>query len=65
MSPQMLHPGAYLAFSFPYADWQFWVVTLMALAAAGWLLRGLLPGRRRRRRERRVNLTISGKSPRE
>jgi hypothetical protein len=52
-----------LGFSFPYADWQFWAVTLIALAAAAWLLRGLRPGRRRRRAQRRVSLTIGGKTP--
>lgn len=54
-----------LGFSFPYADWQFWAVTLIALVAVGWLLRGFRPGRRRRRRGRRVNLTVGGRTPRE
>lgn len=52
-----------LAFSFPYGDWQFWAVSVIALAAGAWLLRGLRPGRKRRRAQRRVNLTIGGKAP--
>ena len=27
----------------PVGDWQFWVVSLVVLAAAGWLARGVLP----------------------
>jgi hypothetical protein len=54
----------------PWDDWQFWVVTAAALVALGWLLRGVVPvpyfsaHQRRRRRERRVNLTVGGKSVR-
>ncbi|MCW5766720.1 MAG: hypothetical protein KIT68_12185 [Phycisphaeraceae bacterium] len=54
----------------PVGDWQFWVVSLVVLAAAGWLARGVLPvpwlsrRRRRARRERRATLTIGGKAPR-
>lgn len=44
----------------PWTDWQFWLVTLAALLAAGWLLRGLLPFKRwRRARGRKTALTIS------
>ncbi|MCC6660321.1 MAG: hypothetical protein IT437_05495 [Phycisphaerales bacterium] len=52
-----------LGFSFPFDDWQFWVVTAVALAAGAWLLRGLRPGRKRRRTRRRVSLTIGGRTP--
>lgn len=51
---------------FPVDDWQFWVVTVAALGAAGWLLRGvwglLIPSRRRGRRAKRASLTVEGKS---
>lgn len=52
--------------SLPLHDWQFWVVTLAALVAAGWLLRGVLPGLRgrakRRKQQHKATLTISAKS---
>ncbi|MBL8990617.1 MAG: hypothetical protein JNJ48_03450 [Phycisphaerae bacterium] len=54
----------------PVGDWQFWVVSLVVLLAAGWLLRGVLPipvlsrRHRRARRERRATLTIGGRAPR-
>lgn len=49
---------------FPVHDWQFWVVTLLALVAAAYLLRGLLPGAKKRKRAKRgrTTLTIDGKS---
>lgn len=47
----------------PTHDWQFWVVSGLAAAALVYLCRGLLPGRKNRRRGRRATLTISGKSP--
>ncbi|GAB4549720.1 MAG: hypothetical protein Tsb0013_11150 [Phycisphaerales bacterium] len=49
---------------FPVHDWQFWVVTLMALAALLYLLRGLLPGAKKRKAARRgrTTLTVGGKS---
>lgn len=53
---------------FPVEDWQFWVVTLAAILAAGWLLRSVLPIpwlRRRRLRRRttsRATLTVGGKT---
>ena len=56
--------------TFPTADPQFWIVTAAVALAAAWLLRGLLPipylsrRHRARRHQRRVNLTIGGKSPR-
>lgn len=40
-----------------WADWQFWAGTAAALAAVGWLGRGLLRGRTKRRGTR-VTLTI-------
>lgn len=54
----------------PYGDWQFWAVSGAAAVALGWLLRGVLPvpyfssRARRRRKERRVTLTIRGRSVR-
>jgi uncharacterized membrane protein YwzB len=56
-----------LGASFPIHDWQFWVATLVFLAAAWWLLKGILPipflKRRReaKRRTKRVHITISAK----
>lgn len=52
--------------SFPIGDWQFWAVTVIALGALVWFLRGLLgavmPGRRaKRRRSKRATLTIEGR----
>lgn len=47
--------------SFPLHDWQFWAVTLVFIGALAFILRGLLPGRARRRRERRATLTVGGK----
>lgn len=44
----------------PVGDWQFWVGSLVALVAAGWLLRGALPMVKRRRKQRSVTLTIEG-----
>ncbi len=55
--------------SFPIHDWQFWVTTAIFVAAAAWLLRGVLPipfltrHYRRTRTERRATLTIGGKTP--
>jgi hypothetical protein len=52
----------------PLSDWQFWLVTLLFLLALAWLLRGVLPipilSRRYRRKklQRRVNLTVGGKT---
>ena len=54
----------------PLGDWQFWLVTAIFLAAAAYLLRGVLPipvlSRRHksRRRQRKVTLTIRGRSVR-
>lgn len=51
----------------PTGDWQFWLVTALALCAAGYLLRNVLPvpllskRSRRRRHESRATLTVGGK----
>lgn len=49
--------------SMPVYDWQFWVVTIAAVLAAIWLIRGALPAakRRRQRRGQRTTLTLHGK----
>ena len=50
--------------SFPIHDWQFWVATAIALAAAGWLLYAVAPWGRRRRSRRagtRARLTVGGR----
>lgn len=48
---------------FPIGDWQFWAATLIFLTAAWFLLRGLIPFKRRSRRTSRhkATLTIEGK----
>ncbi len=51
----------------PVDDWQFWVVTALACAAAFVvarmvLPRGLMPRRWRRRGEKRATLTVDGKT---
>jgi hypothetical protein len=52
----------------PVNDWQFWAVTGLFILAVAWLFRGSLPviGKRHRRRkaQRRVNITIGGKTVR-
>lgn len=51
-----------IALTFPVGDWQFWAVSLCALAAMLYLARGLLPTtKRRRRQEKKVTLTIDRK----
>lgn len=58
-----------LAAEFPISDWQFWAVTLIALAAAAWLLKGVLPipyltkRAKAKKQTKRVSLTVEGKSP--
>ena len=42
----------------PYGDWQFWIVTLIMLAALWWVIKPLLPQRKPTRR--RAALTIEG-----
>ena len=56
--------GAHL----PVGDWQFWAVTGFFVLAIGWIFRGSLPviGKRykRRKKQRRVNITVGGKTVR-
>lgn len=49
---------------FPVHDWQFWVVTALALGAAVYLLRGVIPGLKKRRsgKSQRTSLTVGGRS---
>ncbi|MDX2130783.1 MAG: hypothetical protein SFY69_01865 [Planctomycetota bacterium] len=53
--------------SLPIGDWQFWVVTVLALLGAAFVLREVLPARinplKRRRGEKKTTLTIEGKTP--
>ncbi|GEM_PF-6710028 len=55
--------------SIPYQDWQFWATTLLALGAAAYLLRNVLPvpyfsrRARARRQEKPAKLTVSAKKP--
>lgn len=46
----------------PLGDWQFWVVTAIALVAAAALLRAIWP-RNRRGATQRATLTIGGRVP--
>lgn len=49
---------------FPTHDWQFWVVSVLALAGLAWLLRPFWPGRRPGRGgKQKVALTVGGKEP--
>lgn len=53
--------------SFPIADWQFWIVTPLAVLGAAWVLRLILPRRInpfRRRPGTSATLTIRGLPPR-
>lgn len=55
--------------AFPVHDWEFWVASGIALFAAAYLLRAVLPipfltaRLKRKRRERRVTLTVEGQRP--
>ncbi len=57
-----------LRFFMPIGDWQFWVVSVLALAALAYLLREVLPERisifkkRARGKNVKTSLTIGGKS---
>jgi len=44
----------------PLGDWQFWIVSLAALAALWFILRPLLP---KRRPGTRTSLTVKGAEP--
>lgn len=52
----------------PIGDWQFWITTALFLGAFVWLFRGVLPipalrrRVRRKKQQRRVNLTVGGKA---
>ena len=46
----------------PLSDWQFWAVSLIALAAVIFLARPLLRKARGRDKEKRATLTIGGKA---
>jgi hypothetical protein len=54
----------------PVGDWQFWAVTAAFVVAAAYVLREVAPvallskRARRRKRERKVTLTVRGKSVR-
>ena len=45
----------------PWSDWQFWVVTLVTVVAAWWVVRPLLPKRKQRGTTTKVNLTVGGR----
>jgi hypothetical protein len=54
----------------PWDDWQFWVVTAVAAAAAWWVLRTVVPeswwskiGLKRKPKGRAASLTVEGKAP--
>lgn len=55
--------------AFPTHDWEFWVASAIALFAAAYLLRNILPipflsaRSKRKQRERRVTLTVEGQKP--
>ncbi len=55
--------------AFPIHDWEFWVATAIAVLAAAYLLRGVLPipwlraRLKRKSQERRVTLTVEGQRP--
>ncbi|MBL9000808.1 MAG: hypothetical protein JNK25_06690 [Phycisphaerae bacterium] len=48
----------------PVSDWQFWAVTAMAVLAAAYIVRALIPPQYRplRRRGKSTTLTIDGRS---
>lgn len=46
----------------PVNDWQFWVVTLVALLAAAYVLREVIPWPWKKPRGKPTTLTIRGKS---
>jgi hypothetical protein len=54
--------------SLPVGDWQFWVVTVVAVLALGWLTRNILPvpvltrRARAKRMQKRVSITVGGKA---
>lgn len=56
-----------LAFAFPIRDWQFWLVSGIALIALWLVLRNVLPstlgGQRGKGQSKKATLTIGGKAP--
>jgi hypothetical protein len=44
----------------PWRDWQFWVVTVLALAGLLFMLRAVLPRSRKKPALRKVSLTVRG-----
>lgn len=58
-----------LAANFPIHDWQFWVVTIIFLAALAWLLKGVLPipylskRAKAKKQTKHVTITVEGKTP--
>ena len=68
MKTAVFGTASVLGMSLPVGDWQFWAVTAIFAAALAWILRGVLPipflskRHRQRKRERRVNITVGGKS---
>ncbi len=55
------HLGSLTLAGLPIGDWQFWVVTIIALAAGAFLLRPLWSKARGSGKQRRATLTIGGK----
>lgn len=56
--------------SLPWRDWQFWVVTIIALGAAWMVLRAVVPeglwakiGLKKKHKGRSASLTVEGKTP--
>ncbi|HZW10608.1 MAG TPA: hypothetical protein VFF69_11955 [Phycisphaerales bacterium] len=51
--------------AFPVTDWQFWVVTGIAISAAAWIVYKLFPrralGKRRSGPAKRATLTVAGR----
>ena len=60
--------SAVLGLFLPLGDWQFWAVTAIFASALAWMLRGVLPipvlskRHQRKKKERRVNITVGGKA---
>jgi hypothetical protein len=58
-----------LGAEFPIHDWQFWVVTIVALGALAWMLKGVLPipwlskRAKVKKQSKRVTITVEGKTP--
>ncbi len=55
------HLGSLTLASLPIGDWQFWTVSVIAIAAGGFLLRPLWSKARGSGKQRRATLTIGGK----